>query len=224
MENQFEPKLYLFHKSIRNWGENHIRDFPWRFRDDPYAVLVSEFMLQRTQVNQVLPIYIKFMEKFPDLSSLIKSEEKEIFEILRPLGLGWRIKGMVKTLKTIYETHTTIPEDYDKLIAYQGIGQYIGGATLCFSKNIPFTIIDTNIIRVIGRYFGFEIAGEVRRKKSFVQSISGTIDQNEPRKFYYSIIDIAHQYCLPTSPDCENCPLSEAGCLFFLEKQKKKKK
>ncbi|ETR65504.1 MAG: A/G-specific adenine glycosylase, partial [Candidatus Magnetoglobus multicellularis str. Araruama] len=185
----------------------NIRNYPWRYIDDPYLVLVAEFMLHRTQVLQVEPIYYRFVESFPTISKFVTTDIDIVKKILYPLGLNWRIKSLVDALYNFWSKYDCVPKDYSKLISISGIGPYIAGATVCFSQNKSMVLVDTNTVRVIGRLCGMDIRGEARRKKNIYLAIKNVSVNCDPRDFYYSIIDLAHTICVPKKPLCDNCPL-----------------
>jgi A/G-specific adenine glycosylase len=203
-----------FRSYLLNWGNSNIRDYPWRYQSDPYKVLVSEFMLHRTQTKQVVPIFKAFITKFPTLEEFINGDEKEVADILRSLGLTWRIAGMIGALRELWGKYSLVPDDYNSLMEIKGIGQYIAGATICFTKNEPVPIIDSNVVRVVGRVYGLVLSGEARRKKPMYEAIKATIDPENPRNFYYALIDLSHSHCRPKKPDCDSCPLLNCPCEF----------
>lgn len=196
-----------------------MRDYPWRYQDDPYKVLVSEFMLHRTQARQVVPVYNEFIQNYPTLASFSGANKKEIVKTLKSLGLAWRVKGMISALNELKTSHGALPESYEELLAIRGIGQYIAGATICFSKNQQVTLVDTNTVRIIGRVLGFSLEGEARRRKPMVQAIGDLTDPKEPRDYYYGLIDIAHGVCRPSDPNCPKCPLCSLPCKYATERQ-----
>lgn len=193
------------------WSKENIRPFPWRY-STPYNILVSEFMLHRTQAFQVLPVFLVFINKYSNLNLFAKANNEEVKQILQPLGLNWRINGMINALHLINHYYGEIPIDYEKLRAIEGIGQYIAGAVIVFCQNKPMTLVDTNTVRVIGRLFGLIIAGEARKRKVIFDAINKTVDSNNPRDFYYAIIDIAHSICTIKNPNCKICPLFSLPC------------
>jgi len=207
-------KYERFRVFLLKWGKINIENYPWRFIDDPYCILVSEFMLHRTQTRQVIPIYQNFISHYPYLESFVVADPSEIHSHLKSLGLKWRIDGMVKALKEIWFTYHEIPLDIEKLLAIHGIGQYIAGATVCFSQNIPLSLVDSNIVRVVGRVFDFDLSGEARRRKTIIQAINSAVDLTEPRNYYYAVIDLAHNICKPTKPKCVDCPLLKVPCSY----------
>jgi A/G-specific adenine glycosylase len=197
---------------LLDWGGKNPRAYPWRYSRDPYIVLVSEFMLHRTQTPQVKPIFLSFTSLYPTLAEYAQTSRNEVEALLQPLGLNWRITGMLNALDILWRRYGEVPADYEKLIAIQGIGQYIAGATVCFTTNTPITIVDSNIVRVIGRLRGLDLSGEARRKKPVIQAIADSCDPLHPRDFYYALIDLAHQICRPQYPACWDCPLLEVPC------------
>lgn len=206
-----------FREKIVAWGEENIRRFPWRYQKSRYRVLVSEFMLHRTQAQQVLPVYKSFIELYPSLRKFFSTYNKNVNDILMPLGLNWRIEGMLSALHNIWIQFHGVPRDFEKLMSVPGIGKYIAGATICFTQNIPITLIDTNIVRITGRVFGLSLQGEARRRKEMVDTIRCICDPINPRGFYYGLIDLAHLICFPKKPDCNLCPFVNLPCSFSCE-------
>lgn len=203
-----------FQLILSAWGYEHIRSFPWRYSNDPYQILVSEFMLHRTQALQVVPIFEKYLVIYPTLSVFAQTHSENIRKLLYPLGLAWRTEGMISALFELWHIYGEVPLNYEKLLSIRGIGQYIAGATLCFSLNKPFVLVDTNVVRVIGRVFGIDLKGEARRRRTMLDTIANVLDQSSPRDFYYSLIDLAHTVCLHNIPSCTICPFFEFPCQF----------
>jgi A/G-specific adenine glycosylase len=215
--------IQFFRKSLLTWGEKNTRKFPWRNQKDPYRVLVSEFMLHRTQTRQVLPVYTSFIKSYPKLKDVRNESDFNLHLLLTPLGLEWRISGMISALKAIWEKYQQVPTEYEELVSIRGIGPYIAGATVCFTQNKPIALVDTNIVRVTGRVFGLSLIGEARRRKELIDTIATVCDIKEPRKFYYAMIDLAHLVCLSRVPDCSRCPLASLPCIFFKQSSSIKK-
>jgi len=213
-----------FRRKVIRWGKKNTRSFPWRYQDNPYRILVSEFMLHRTQARQVEPVYNDFISRYPTLTSFCSSNKEEIAETLKSLGLTWRILGMITALNEILISFGDVPISYEKLITISGIGQYIAGATVCFSQNTAIPLVDTNTVRIVGRVLGLSLRGEARRRKVMVQAIGTLSDPTKPRDFYYAMIDIAHGICKPHDPNCKECPLFSLPCDYaFFEKQEEVK-
>ncbi len=212
--NSLFEEILRFRSSLQSWGKTNIQPYPWRYVADPYKVLVSEFMLQRTRTNQVIPIYENFIRLCPTLEAFGKTNRKTLERILRPLGLNWRIRGMLSALKAFWDTYGFVPIDFEELFSTPSIGQYIAGAVVCFTTNLPITFIDSNIVRVVGRVFGIESVGEGRRNKFLIQAVASTVDPKKPRDFYYALIDLAHTICHHSNPSCFDCPLMNVPCRF----------
>ena len=188
--------------------------YPWRFITDPYKVLISEFMLHRTRANQVVPVYCSVIEKYPTIDTFVQEKPEILTDQMESLGLFWRITGMIKAIEILFKQFNQVPSDYASLIEVEGIGPYIAGAVVCFSKNKPMALIDTNTVRVTGRVFGLDLRGEARRRKIVKETIEFVTPENNPRRYYYSLIDLAHQICHKTNPDCQNCPINLI-CQFY---------
>ncbi|MCD4752490.1 MAG: hypothetical protein K8R40_05425 [Anaerolineaceae bacterium] len=201
---EIKKNIYEIQQFFINFTYSH---YPWRFVDEPYCVLVSEFLLHRTQTNQVIPVYKKVIAECPTLLSFVQKTDEEIFQLTKSLGLKWRIKNMISALKEIEENHKKVPVDYEKLLSIKGIGPYIAGAVVCFSADVPVALIDTNTVRVLGRLFGLRLEGEARRRKDVISTIEICTPDDNPRHYYYSIIDFAHEICKPNNPLCGECKL-----------------
>lgn len=210
-------KINRLRKALFHWGETNIREYPWRYRDDPYAVLLAEFMLHRTQKLQAEQVYLEFISAYPTLKDFQKAGRDQVREMLAPLGLNWRIEGMLAVLDSLWDQYRDVPPDREKLIRERNVGQYIAGATATFAKNEPHALIDTNTVRVVGRVFGLNLEGEARRRKEMIETIDAVCDPENPRDFYYAMIDLAHEICHPKAPDCENCPLRKVPCIYAYE-------
>lgn len=205
-------------EDLLSWGKQNTSEYPWRYTDNSYAVLVAEFMLHRTQARQVRPVYERFMSLFPTLSDFMKADLAVATDLLESLGLRWRIRGMIAALTELWNAYGEVPADLDKLMAVKGIGQYIASATVCFSGDRPVSLVDTNTVRVIGRVFGLDLRGEARRRKSVTNAIKQACSPDYPRDFYYALIDFAHTVCLPHDPRCSDCVLLSVPCSFGRER------
>lgn len=209
-----KQKIIGLRENLLAWGETNIKTYPWRQTQDPYKILVAEFMLHRTQVVQAEVIYKRFVSLFPTLEIFSQASPDDVWSVLHPLGLHWRIEGMRNALVYLWENYRSVPTQIDKLISVPGIGPYIAGATVCFSQNQPLALIDTNTVRVTGRVFGLDLKGEARRKKQVIDSITVSCDPEQPRRYYYSMIDLAHTICKIKDPFCAECPLLDVPCQF----------
>jgi A/G-specific adenine glycosylase len=156
-----------------------------------------------------VPVYGLLIEKYPTLKALISAKKTELYDILRPLGLRWRIEflhRMVKELEAKFEGK--IPRDKNSLLSLSGVSDYIAGAVRCFAWNLPESLIDTNTVRIIGRVFGLKIKDSSRRNAQFKYLSSALLDSDDSRAFNYAMLDLANSICTKTkAPDCKQCPI-----------------
>jgi A/G-specific adenine glycosylase len=208
----------FFIHGIINWYKKNKRNFPWRIETDPYKILIAEIMLQRTRAEQVLPVYLKFIKQFPNVTSITTADIQQISSHMLSLGLAGRailIKKMAFSITSDYEGN--IPEDHPILLTLPGIGNYIADALNVFAFNKKRTVIDSNVIRIVARFFGINIKGEMRRKRDFItrcQNLSNSIVLESVKDFNWGLLDFGALVC-KTKPLCHICPLSEK-CKYYL--------
>lgn len=204
-----------FRKALIAWGREHFRPFPWRLTEDPYRILMAEVMLHRTQASQVVPVYERFVERYPDVPALAQAGREKLRDALYSLGLRWRIH-LIHDLaaRLVEEFGGSIPEKKEHLLSLPGVSEYIASAVRCFAWNHPEPLVDTNIVRVIGRMFGLEIKDSSRRNQHFRKLIAALIAREEPRAYHYALLDLADQVChKERDPKCERCPI-QRWCVY----------
>lgn len=204
-----ESTLDQFSKNLLTWGKLNFQPFPWRLTHDPYAILMAEIMLHRTQVKQVVPVYIEFLKKYPDITNIYDAPEDSVKESLASLGLHWRI-ALIKEMadEICNQFGSIIPQERELLLSLPGINDYIASAVRCFAWNYPDPIIDTNTVRIIGRIFGVETKDSSRRNQGIRLLISKLIDPKVPANFNYALLDLAHLVChKKVEPECATCPV-----------------
>lgn len=208
----------IFRRALIAWGQKHFRSFPWRKTEDPYRILMAEVMLHRTQALQVVPVYERFIEIYPDAASLAQASSEDLHALLFPLGLRWRVDLVGKMAAEIADRFDgQIPKEKDELLSLPGVSDYIASAVRCFAWNLPEPLIDTNTVRVIGRLFGLEIKDSSRRNRRFRELITTLLDLEQPRAYNYALLDLAYQICHKRrAPDCPRCPV-QAYCLYSTE-------
>jgi len=141
---------------LLDWFFANARDLPWRRTLDPYAVWVSEIMLQQTQVKTVIPYYERWMKEHPTVDSLARASSERIHKLWEGLGYYTRVRNMQKAAQAIVEKHGgRFPTNFDEVLALPGIGRYTAGAICSIAFNAPTPILDGNVIRVLTRVFGF---------------------------------------------------------------------
>jgi A/G-specific adenine glycosylase len=167
---------------------SHGRDLPWRRTTDPYRILVSEFMLQQTQVERVLSKYPEFLGRFPEVQALARASRHEVLGAWQGLGYNRRALALHETAGRIMDGfHGEIPLDRAILDSFPGIGSATAGAIVVFSANRPEIFIETNIRRV---YIHFFFPGAARVRDREIEPILGqTLARDRPREFYYALMD-----------------------------------
>jgi A/G-specific adenine glycosylase len=201
IEKYIRHKLFLWHKK-------NYRDFPWRHTKDPYKIMIAEFMLHRTKAEQVVPVYLEFIEKYIDIKILVRTNFEDIKKVTEHLGLHWRARHFSEAAKYVADNYKgKFPEDYNGLKKIPGVGEYIAGAilTVCFNK--PSPVVDSNIARFINRYFSLNLSGEIRRKKKIVELSAKLFEYENPGDLLFAIVDFTSLICKPGKPLCKKCPL-----------------
>src|SRR5438128_5538761 len=150
-----------FTRKLLAWYARAARDLPWRRTRDPYQVLVSEFMLQQTQVSRVAEYYPRFLERFPDLETLARARPRAVREAWDGLGYYARASNLHALAKQVSGAGGEVPNDPEELVKLPGVGRYTAGAVASFAYERPVPAVDTNVARVIARVFlGKEASGE----------------------------------------------------------------
>ncbi len=190
---------------LLSWYEIHGRkDLPWRNTENVYHVYVSEVMLQQTQVKRVLEeYYFQFLEKFPSLFALAQAPLEEVFGMWSGLGYYRRAKNLHASAKLCVDG---LPQDLKSLQKLPGVGRYTASAICSFGYAQCVSVVDTNIARVLARYFGEEDV-----KEAFLWELAdGFLNSSNPTSHNLALMDLGAMVCLPKSPTCEVCPLNEA--------------
>ena len=143
-----------FRRVLLRWYDRHGRDLPWRTTGDPYHILVSEVMLQQTQVDRVLPKYHEWLGKYPSFEALAQADEAEVSATWRPLGYNIRPKRLHSIAREAVASYGgQLPSDKETLLSFKGIGEYTAGAIMSFAFRKRAAILDTNVARVLYRVF-----------------------------------------------------------------------
>jgi A/G-specific adenine glycosylase len=207
-------KIKWFRHHLSIWGTQNLRDFPWRQTCDSYAILVAEYLLQKTDAATVVPIYKAFLFKYPTLENLAKASIYELSELLEPLGLFFRAQRLQKCAGIILEQYGgKIPDSETQLLELPGIGKYTARAICSQAFSQPLAVLDTNIARILERFFGLQ--GE--RVKSRCKILWGAAEiiapNKEVGKWNLTLLDFGAMVCKAQNPLCNDCPLS-AKCNY----------
>ena len=209
-----EPNLrQWFRRRLLAWYGRHGRDLPWRRTRDPYRVLVSEIMLQQTQVDRVLPKYEEWLDRYPSFAALAAAEEREVINTWYPLGYNIRPRRLQAIARESIERFDgTLPDDEATLRSFKGIGAYTAGAVMSFAFGKRAAILDTNVARVLYRVF---IGRGEPRSHRMVQHLWDVSRAVLPHRHFYdfnqALMDFGATMCSARKPQCSRCPLT-ANC------------
>jgi len=202
----------LGEKILRWWYENK-RDYPWRHEIDPYKILVAETMLQRTRAEQVVPVYVEFINRYPTVRDLAGAELEDVERYFAKLGLRWRAKKVLEMAKYIVEKfYGKLPESEEKLLEIPAIGDYVADAILVFAYNRDKVVVDANVVRIVERLFCIKSRSEGRRDPRIRQIANSMLVLGKAKEFNWALIDFGAVICRPINPLCEICPLKDPCC------------
>ncbi len=217
-----------FTRRLLAWWARAARDLPWRRTRDPYRVLVSEFMLQQTQVSRVAEYYPRFLERFPDLATLASAKPRAVREAWDGLGYYARARNLHALAKQVSGAGGQVPDDPGELAKLPGVGPYTAGAVASFAYEKPVPAVDTNVARVIRRvFFGSGVPGAVPaaanrasgsrrreplpapRSRDIWELTRALVPKTGKRawKFNQAIMELGALVCKARAPNCRECPV-----------------
>jgi A/G-specific adenine glycosylase len=198
-----------FHCALTGWYRENGRDLPWRHTRDPYAILVSEIMLQQTQVAAVIPYYNEWLRRFPDFAALAQAPENDILHAWQGLGYYARARNMHAAAKTVRARHGgRFPRDLAAIRALPGIGRYTGNAVATFAFNQPVPIVETNTARVLARLFDLQTPIDRAAGREELWKRACTLVPKYSARIYNSaLVDLGALICSPRQPKCTICPV-----------------
>src|SRR5499427_5592821 len=198
------PDRRRFRQRLLAWYRRHGRDLPWRKTSDPYHILVSEIMLQQTQVDRVLPKYAEWLEKFPSLHALAGAPEQEVAQAWRPLGYNIRPRRLQSIARESVEKYGgTLPSDEATLLSFKGVGQYTAGAIRSFAFRERAAILDTNVARVLFRVFVGAGDPKSHAMKKHLWSVSeALVPIRHVYDFNQALMDFGATVCIARNPRC----------------------
>lgn len=213
-EKKVKKKFSTF---ILDFYNSHGRDFPWRQTKNPYKILLTEILLRRTTSIQVNSIYKEFFDQYPTIKSLSLAKKEDLETVIKCLGLSkQRSVQMIRLANVIMEQHGgVIPKSYDELIELPAVGMYTAGGFLCLAGGENVSMVDTNVVRVVSRYFNFKSTKtESWTDKKLWKFVKDLIPKGKCREFNLGIIDFANAICIPKKPRCDVCKLNNE-CYYF---------
>ena len=204
--------------TLLQWHQDAGRhDLPWQNTRDAYRIWISEIMLQQTQVTTVIPYYQRFLERFPNLSTLAKAETDQVLHLWTGLGYYARARNLHKAAKIIQDEYQgDFPDQFEHVLALPGIGRSTAGAILAFSKQQRHAILDGNVKRVLARFY--EVEGWYG-KKSVENKLWELAEANTPDKevdiYTQAIMDFGATLCTRSKPNCSACPLQNLSLIHI---------
>lgn len=208
-------KIKRLQENVIKFYQNEGRVFPWRTSNSPYLILISEILLQKTTSKQVLSLFNEFFQKFPTIESLATADLREIENVVGKLGLSKRAIFLKELAETIVnEFGGRIPDSPDHLLKLKGVGTYTANAVLCFAFGKRVPVVDTNVARVLRRYFCIKGKKPAYADPLIWRVAEIVLPSEKFKEFNYGLLDIAAKYCRPKRPKCEQCPL-RGQCSFY---------
>ena len=198
-----------FRRALFNWYRENGRDLPWRRTRDPYAVLISEFMLQQTQVATVLPYYNEWFRRFPDFSALARASESDVLHAWQGLGYYAQARNLHATAKRIVDRHGgRFPKSIERMRQLPGIGKYTAHAVASFAFDQSAPIVEANTARVLARIFNVQTPIDKIAGREFLWNrAKQLVAERGTARFNSALVDLGALICLPRKPRCRICPV-----------------
>ncbi len=212
-----EEKIKAFRKALLDWYDSNKRDLPWRRTRDPYAIWVSEIMLQQTRVDTVIPYYERFLHHLPTIRDLAVAEEEVILKLWEGLGYYSRVRNMQKAAQQMVEQYDAqFPQTYDEIASLKGIGPYTAGAIASIAFGQPEPAVDGNVMRVLSRLFEVNHdIGVPANRKIFQAMMDILIDPDRPGDFNQALMDLGSDIEAPLNPRPEDSPVKAFSAAYL---------
>lgn len=203
-------------QNLEKWYQKVKRPLPWRKTRDPYAIWISEVMLQQTQVAVVLPYYDRFMKAFPDIETLANAPVQSVLSLWSGLGYYSRARNLQRGAQYISKLNGKFPKERGALLEVPGIGPYTAGAVLSIAFDLPVPLVDGNVMRVFARFFGWKTPIEKKQSQNFfwAKAKEWVEDAQSPRILNQAVMELGATVCQKAQPQCGRCPLSKT-CVAF---------
>lgn len=200
--------MNILTETLLKWYAGNKRELPWRDTKDPYAIWISEIILQQTRVVQGYDYFLRFVHRFPDVQALASASEDEVMKYWQGLGYYSRARNLHAAAKSM---NGVFPMTYPEVRALKGVGDYTAAAICSFAYSMPYAVVDGNVYRVLARYFGIETPiDSTEGKKIFAALAEEMLDKSHPADYNQAIMDFGAIQCTPQNPNCLFCPLSDS--------------
>lgn len=205
------PERKKITRRLLAWYGKNRRDLPWRKTRDPYAIWVSEIMLQQTRVDTAIPYYRRFMKRYPTVHRLARASRDEVLKAWENMGYYSRARHLHEAAGILVRDHGgKLPSTAEGLISLPGVGPYTAGAVLSIAFEKPVPAVDGNVRRVLSRLLALrQSPGEPSIQKKIEKSVQSLIPEDRPGQFNEALMELGATVCLPRQPDCGQCPLAE---------------
>ena len=193
-------------ESLLSWYAKAGRDLPWRKGCDPYAIWVSEIMLQQTQVKTVIPYYLRWLAQFPTIEQLAKADLQQVLKAWEGLGYYTRARNLHRAAQEVVQHHGGVfPTELEDVLALPGIGRTTAGGILSAAFNQPVAILDGNVKRVLARLVALPVP-QAKATNQLWELSETLLDREHPKDFNQALMDLGATLCTPKHPNCPSCP------------------
>ena len=204
--------MQSFSETILSWYDTYGRDLPWRRTRDPYAIWLSEIILQQTRIAQGQAYWERFLAAWPDVRALAAASEDEVLRLWQGLGYYSRARNLHAAARQIVAAGS-FPDTLDGIRALKGVGDYTAAAIGSIAFGLPAAVVDGNVYRVLARHYGIETpVGSTAAKKEFTALAQSLLPAGRPGDFNQGMMDFGALQCTPAAPPCAICPLA-ASCV-----------
>ncbi len=198
----------FFTNKLLDWYAAQGRDLPWRHTRDPYAIWLSEIILQQTRIAQGTAYWERFMARFPEVESLAAASEDEVLRLWQGLGYYSRARNLHAAARQI-AARGSFPDTLEEIRALKGVGDYTAAAIGSFAFDLPAAVVDGNVYRVLSRFYGIATpVGTTAAKKEFTSLAQALLPADRPGDFNQAMMDFGATLCTPSAPQCPDCPLA----------------
>ena len=208
----------FFRRQILTWFGQNRRRFAWRETKDPYCIVVAEILLQQTDAGKVSLVYPEFIQRYPDISGLAKAKPEDLQEFISKIGLNYRAERLVNIARDITDKFTgRVPDSEAELMMLPGVGRYVADAVLSAAFGMRTAIVDTNIVRILERFFGIRSRRSRARTDPELWNIAHSLLPRKPadcRDWNYALIDFCSLVCTHYNPKCTGCVCAK-HCHYF---------
>ncbi len=211
----------FFTEQLLAWNKKaNKRAMPWKFEKDPYRIWLSEIILQQTRVDQGMAYYNRFVEQYPDIKQLAEAPDTAVFKLWEGLGYYSRCKNLLSTARLIAgEMDGIFPDTYEGILKLKGVGPYTAAAIASFAYNLPYAVVDGNVMRVLARFFAIDTPVDSNEGKKLFAALSmQLLKKGMAGKYNQAIMDFGATVCKPQIPLCHTCMLAEKCSAYKAQK------